>query len=126
MPGPDLAEGAQALLSRMQQPPLYVCVRTFRDPQRLAAWLEAHLRYMLQLEAEGVLFASGPMHDEAGDATGALTVLRARDAEHARALADADPLVREGIVTYELHRWTVMEGSLQVRVSFGTGTFDLS
>ena len=41
------------------------------------------------------------------------------------ALAELDPFVREGILTFALHRWTLMEGSLQVRVSLGTGRFDL-
>jgi uncharacterized protein len=87
-------------------------------PERLKALLPAHLEYMIGLEKRGVLFASGPLSDGAGPPNGAgLTVLRAASAAEARALADADPFVVNGLRTYELNEWTLMEGTLGLRVN---------
>ena len=42
----------------------------------------------------------------------------------ARQIADGDPFVRHGLRTFELYRWRLNEGSIGVRVSLGTGTYD--
>jgi uncharacterized protein YciI len=96
---------------------LWVAVsRLVGTPQALAGELEAHLAYMIELESRGALFASGPFRD-AGKNTGAgLTIVRADSADDARTLLDADPFVRAGIRSYELHEWHLMEGALQLTV----------
>jgi len=87
-------------------------------PEKLKALLPAHLEYMIALEKRGVLFASGPLADGEGPPSGAgLTILRAASAQEARALADADPFVASGLRTFELKEWTVMEGTLGLRVN---------
>lgn len=87
-------------------------------PEKLKALLPAHLEYMISLEKRGVLFASGPLSDGNGPPNGAgLTVLRAADAREARELAEADPFVRNGLRTFDLKEWTIMEGTLGLRVN---------
>jgi uncharacterized protein YciI len=86
-------------------------------PEKLKALLPAHLEYMIGLEKRGVLFASGPLSEGAGPPTGAgLTVLRVANAREARKIAKADPFVVNGLRSFELKEWTVMEGSLGLRV----------
>ncbi len=86
-------------------------------PEKLKALLPAHLEYMIGLEKRGVLFASGPLSDGAGPPSGAgLTVLRVANAREARKIAKADPFVVAGLRSFELKEWTVMEGSLGLRV----------
>jgi uncharacterized protein YciI len=86
-------------------------------PEKLKALLPAHLEYMIDLEKRGVLFASGPLSDGAGPPSGAgLTVLRVANAREARKIAKADPFVVNGLRSFELKEWTVMEGSLGLRV----------
>ena len=86
-------------------------------PEKLKALLPAHLEYMIDLEKRGVLFASGPLSDGAGPPSGAgLTVLRVASAREARKIAKADPFVVNGLRSFELKEWTVMEGSLGLRV----------
>jgi len=86
-------------------------------PEKLKALLPAHLEYMIGLEKRGVLFASGPLSDGAGPPSGAgLTVLRVANAREARKIAKADPFVVNGLRSFELKEWTVMEGSLGLRV----------
>jgi len=74
---------------------------------------------MIGLEKRGAVFASGPLSEGEGPPSGhGLTVLRAKDAKEARALAEADPFFTNGLRTFELKEWTVMEGSMSLRVNF--------
>ena len=82
----------------------------------LKPYLAEHLAYMIALEREGSLFASGPFGD--GTKGDGMTIVRAADEEEARDMALRDPFVTNGIRTFTIQRWTVMEGSLSVTVNF--------
>jgi uncharacterized protein len=97
------------------------------SPEKLKALLPAHLEYMISLEKRGVLFASGPLADGDGPPNGAgLTILRAADAREARELAEADPFVRDGLRTFELKEWTIMEGMLGLRVNLSDQSVEVA
>lgn len=82
----------------------------------LKPYLADHLDYMIGLERRGKLFASGPFGDAAnGDG---MTILRAASEAEARDIASRDPFVVNGIRTFMIQPWTVMEGSLSLTVSF--------
>jgi uncharacterized protein YciI len=82
---------------------------------------------MIGLEKKGVLFASGPLAEADGRTRGdGLTILRAASSEDARRIAEADPFVVAGLRTFELREWTVMEGSLGIKVNFSDQTFELA
>jgi uncharacterized protein len=90
----------------------------------LKPYLADHLQYMIDLESRGKLFASGPFGDGAkGDG---MTILRAVDAAEARELALRDPFVVNGIRTFTIEPWTVMEGSLNVTLNFSNGSAAVS
>ena len=96
-------------------------------PGKLKALLPAHLEYMIGLERRGLLFASGPLSDGAGPPSGAgLTILRVASAQEARAVADADPFVVNGLWTYELKEWTIMEGTLGLRVNLSDQSIEIA
>jgi hypothetical protein len=96
-------------------------------PDKLQPFLSAHLEYMIGLEKRGHVFASGPLADCTGPPTGAgLTVLRARDLNEARALAEGDPFFVNGLRTFELKEWTVMEGTLGVRVNLSDQSVEVT
>ncbi len=96
-------------------------------PEKLKALLPEHLEYMIGLERRGLLFASGPLSDGAGPPSGAgLTILRVASAEEARAVADADPFVVNGLRTYELKEWTIMEGRLGLRVNLSDQSIEIA
>ena len=100
----------------------------------IAAHVEEHIAWLLELERADVLFASGPLLSGPGVGPGSgVTVLRAPDEEAAlRApdeeaacmIAAGDPFVRAGLRTFGVHRWRLNEGSVSVRVSLGTGTYE--
>jgi uncharacterized protein YciI len=67
---------------------------------------------------KGLVCASGPLTEPGGEPSGeGLTVLRAQSAEEARSIAEADPFFTHGLRTFEVREWTVMEGSLALKVN---------
>ncbi|HXX04919.1 MAG TPA: YciI family protein [Xanthobacteraceae bacterium] len=121
-------ERISALTAKMLRRKLYVVLsRPSPTPEKLKAHLPAHLEYMIELEKRGVLFASGPLADGAGPPSGAgLTILRAANAGEARALAEADPFVINGLRSYELKEWTVMEGAFGLRVNLSDQSVEIA
>jgi uncharacterized protein len=120
-------ERAAELIRKMLRKKLYVLMsKPAVPPEKLKPFLLAHLEYMIGLEKRGLVFASGPLADGEGPQTGqGLTVLRANSAAEARALAESDPFFVNGLRTFELKEWTVMEGSLSLRVNFSDQTVEV-
>jgi uncharacterized protein len=123
----DVNEQIAALTQKMLRRKLFVVLsQPSATPEKLTALLPAHLEYMISLEKRGVLFASGPLSEGSGPPSGeGLTVLRVNSAQEARAIADADPLVVNGVRSYKLKEWTVMEGALGLRVNLSDQTVEV-
>ena len=82
---------------------------------------------MIGLEKKGVLFASGPLSAAPGQPAGdGLTIVRAASADEARAIASVDPVVVSKLRTFEVREWTVMEGSLGLKVNFSDQTLEIA
>lgn len=121
-------ERVAGLMRKMLRKKLYVLISTpVVPPEQLKPFLMAHLEYMILLEKRGVVFASGPLSDGEGPPSGhGLTVLRAKNAAEARALAEADPFFANGLRTFELKEWTMMEGTLSLRVNLSDQTVEVA
>jgi uncharacterized protein len=95
------------------------------DRAAIESVVAEHIRWLLGLEREQVLVLSGPLLSGPGTGPGSgATVIRAADADAARAIVARDPFVRAGLRTFEVYQWRVNEGSIGIRVSLGAGTFD--
>lgn len=95
------------------------------DQAALNEHVEDHVAWLLDLERDSTLFASGPLLSGPGVGPGSgVTVLRATDEETARSVAERDPFVLAGLRTFGVYRWRLNEGSVAVRVSLGTGTYE--
>jgi len=95
------------------------------DRRAVEAHVEKHIAWLLELEREDVLFAAGPLLSGPGVGPGSgVTVLRAADEDAARRIAAEDPFVLAGLRTFVVHRWRLNEGSVSVRLSLGTGTYE--
>jgi uncharacterized protein len=110
---------AAELMGKMLRKKLYVLIsKPLVPPEKLKPLLATHIDYMVDLEKRGVLFASGPLTEPNGAPSGhGLTVLRVKDAAEARRIAQAEPFFAQGLRSFELKEWTVMEGMLGVRVN---------
>lgn len=90
--------------------------------------LPTHLEFLHELEERGILFASGPLHDDDVPAApgGGMSIFRVASLDEARALVDREPFVVAGLRTYVLKRWTFNEGSIMLRLNVGVGTYEVS
>ena len=122
------SERIRELTARMLRKKLYVILsKGNASEDQIGAVLPQHLEYMIGLERQGVLFASGPLTAAAGAAAGdGLTILRAGSAEEARRIAATDPFVVNRLRTFDVREWTVMEGSLGLRVNFSDQSLDIA
>jgi uncharacterized protein len=120
----DFKSVVEALTSKMLNKRLYVVIwKSFGNPDLIKRDVELHLRYMIELEKRGVVFASGPFTPGLGSALGdGLTIFRAMSLDEAKAFANSDPFVLSGARGYDLHEWTIMEGRVGLEVSFSDKT----
>jgi uncharacterized protein YciI len=124
----DQEPGAPVDLSRLLARDYWLIVSTpaaGTDRTAIEAHVEKHVAWLLELERERVLFVSGPLLSGPGVGPGSgVTVIRAADEDAARVIAEADPFVLAGLRTFEVYRWRLNEGSISVRLSLGTGTYE--
>lgn len=116
------------LTRKMLRKKLYVVLsRPAQSPEKLQPFLMAHLEYMIALEKNGHVFASGPLSEGEGPPSGhGLTILRAKNAAEARALAEGDPFFANGLRSFELKEWTIMEGSLGLKVTLSDQSIEVA
>jgi uncharacterized protein len=116
------------LTEKMLRKRLYVVLsKGNATAEQIGAILPQHLEYMIGLEKRGVLFASGPLKAFDGEPVGdGLTILRAASEDEARQIALADPFVSNRLRTFEVREWTVMEGSLGLKVNFSDQTLEIA
>jgi uncharacterized protein len=121
-------ERVAALTQKMLRKKFYVLLsKPLVAPEQLKPFLAAHLDYQIGLEKRGIIFASGPLADAERPPQGeGLTILRAANAAEARAIAEADPFFKNGLRTFALKEWTLMEGMLGLRVNFSDQTIDVA
>jgi hypothetical protein len=114
---------AQELLVRMLGKKFFVVLWRANAGAELGPMLRGHLEYMIELERQGVLFASGPLSGTPGDG---LSILRASTIEDARAIAQCDPFVAKGLRSFDLREWTLMEGSIGLTLNCSDRTIALA
>jgi len=121
-------ERIRQLTQRMLRKTLYVVLsKGNATADQIGALLPQHLEYMIGLEKKGLLFASGPLTADQGKPAGdGLTILRAKSAEEAHNIAAADPFVVNKLRAFEVREWTVMEGSLGLKVNFSDQSLEIA
>lgn len=83
----------------------------------IAALVPDHLRYQIDLEKQGILFAAGPLSMPTGEMTGAgLIILRGESEAEVRAVLDADPMHKSGARRYTLRQWHAHEGRMTIQI----------
>ena len=76
------------------------------------------LEYQAKMERDGSKFIGGALADQAGKRSGGIVIIRAKSWEDAKAICDADPGVKDGSTTYELHAFALNSGAFNVRLDF--------
>ena len=116
------------LTQKMLRKKLYVLLsKPVAPAEKLKSVLPAHLEYMIGLEKRGLVFASGPLTEPGAEAAGyGLTILRTKDAGEARAIAESEPFFVHGLRSFELKEWTVMEGTLGLRINLSDQSVEVA
>lgn len=108
---------------------LYVYeTRLSGDPENMASYLPQHLEYQLELERKGIMFGAGPLFEEdhpKGPPAAGMIIIRADSMEHARKIADSDPMHKAGVRSYTMRKWFLNEGALEVSLKFSAQDFEL-
>ena len=83
----------------------------------------AHIAHQDDLERRGIMFGAGSLRAENAGTPGGppvqgLIIIRADSFEHAKEIADSDPMHANGVRTYTLRRWSLNEGTVNIRVNF--------
>jgi uncharacterized protein YciI len=113
----------ERLKARMLKRSFFVMSRTIVEPAKLPTLALPHYQWIIELEKQGVVFASGPLFKRDGSAGVGMTVFRVTDYEAAEALAASDPFCTGGAATYDLQRWQINEGRLTVTVDFSDQSY---
>jgi uncharacterized protein len=89
----------------------------------LAPLLPQHLEYMIAIEKDGKMLASGPL--DFGRSSDGMTILRVDSEAEAREIASNDPFVKNGVRSFTMREWLVMEGSFSMRVNFSDRSIEI-
>jgi len=113
----------EELTRGMLRKKLFVVLWRAKEGIDLLPVLPDHLQFMIELEKQGVLFASGPL---AGGLPGdGLSILRTASLEETKAIAARDPFVAKGLRSFEIREWTVMEGSIGLKANFSDQSIEV-
>lgn len=90
--------------------------------------LEEHLKYQVQIEREGIMFAAGPLwtDDEQSWEGEGMVVVRAASRDEAIAIAERDPMHKSGARTFKVRPWLINEGTVTVRLDYSSQTFTIT
>ena len=121
----SLPADAQAMMAKMLGKPLFVALRIPADLSRFTENLAAHLKWAMQCEQRGELFASGPFVGSGGTpgALGGMSVFRASSEDEVRKIMAGDPFIRDGVYTVEIKKWVLMEGGMTLSVRFSDQSY---
>ena len=120
-------EHIAALLAPMLKQRLFVAFSTAKaTAEQMLPHVADHLEYMNGLEAEGLLFGSGPFIRHGVLLGDGLTILQTGTIEEARDLMENEPLIKLGLRTFDLRPWELREGQITVTLNLSTSSFDLA
>ncbi len=90
--------------------------------------MEAHLAFQVQLEADGILYAAGPLwtDDEQSWEGEGMVIVRAASRAEATTIAERDPMHVSGARAFRVRPWLINEGSVTLRLDYSTQKFTIN
>ncbi len=115
-----MSEKLDEMRARLRRKQYYIIemtpVEDWDNPlEHLKPRLAEHLDFLKRLEAEGILFLSGPFRGPDGDWKGdGMSIIRADSLASAREIFADEPFAEAGIRTNRIRPWQVNEGSISL------------
>jgi uncharacterized protein YciI len=122
----DSRKAVEQLLAPMLKKTLFVAINRVAAPaSAIEPFVTEHLAYMNSLETEGRLWASGPFIEEGVLVGDGLTILSTSSIEEARLALEEEPLIKRGLRSFELRKWELREGRIDISLSASVSRFSL-
>ena len=122
----DSTKTLAELLAPMLKKTLFVAINRVTAPtSAIEPFVAEHLTYMNALEAEGRLWASGPFIEEGVLVGDGLTILSTSTSEEARQAMKEEPLIKRGLRTFELRKWELREGRIDISLCASVSRYPL-
>lgn len=116
-----------ALIQPMINKTLWVVLSAARVPsEQMEPHAPDHLKYMNDLEARGVLWASGPFVVPGVTVGDGLTIFNVHDEADVHRLMDAEPLTHLGMRSYQIRKWELREGKISIDILCSQSKFELT
>jgi len=120
----DMAE-VERLKALMLKKCYYVMFRQIARPELLKSVLLDHYQWIIGLEKEGKIFASGPLFSSDGKQGVGMTIIRAETQAEAEEIAAGDPFCTSGAAEFEVQRWQINEGRVTLSIDFSDQAFSI-
>jgi uncharacterized protein len=122
----DGGKTVEDLLAPMLKKTLFVAINRVAAPaSAIEPFVAEHLAYMNRLEGEGLLWASGPFIEEGILVGDGLTILSTNTIEEARLAMEKEPLIKRGLRTFELRKWELREGRIDISLRASVSRYSL-
>jgi uncharacterized protein len=121
----DTRKAVAELLVPMLKKTLFVAISRVAAANAIEPLVADHLACMNALEVAGRLWASGPFIEEGVLVGDALTILSAGTIEEARKATEEEPLVKRGLRTFELRKWELLEGRIDISLRASISGYSL-
>jgi uncharacterized protein YciI len=125
VPAAAVLEASKGMLQRQ----LYAIFTTPNDGLGpVFAVIEEHLKFQVQLERDGILYAAGPMwtDDEQSWEGEGLVIVKAASRAEAVAIAERDPMHISGARSFRVRPWLINEGTVTITLNNSNQTFSYS
>lgn len=125
VPAAAVLEASKGMLQRQ----LYAIFTTPNDGLGpVFAVIEEHLKFQVQLERDGILYAAGPMwtDDEQSWEGEGLVIVKAASRAEAVAIAERDPMHISGARSFRVRPWLINEGTVTITLNNSNQTFSFS
>ena len=114
------------LLAPMLKKTLFVAISRVAAPaSAIEPFVAEQLAYMDGMEAQGRLWASSPFVEEGVLVGDGLMILSTSTIEEARQAMEEEPLIKRGLRTFELRKWELREGRMDISLRSSLSRYSL-
>ena len=114
------------LLAPMLKKTLFVAISRVAAPaSAIEPFVAEQLAYMDGMEAQGRLWASSPFVEEGVLVGDGLMILSTSTIEEARQAMEEEPLIKRGLRTFELKKWELREGRMDISLRASVSRYSL-
>ncbi|OUU80082.1 MAG: hypothetical protein CBC38_01415 [Gammaproteobacteria bacterium TMED78] len=104
-----------------------IFTRPVKKIKEILELLEEHLKYQIDLEKKGILFAAGPFWSEDNSSWSGegMIIIKANNYDDAFKIASSDPMHKSGSRSFKVKPWMLCEGSMTIELNHSSRTYKI-